>query len=76
MHKYTRVCVCIDLFLVSFDVSERGRVKHEGGAADGTRGSDASVSLLLLQTSDQHPGTQLVGEEVRPEAYSACLWVI
>lgn len=64
------VWVCIDLFLLLFDASERGRVKHEGGAADGTRDSDTAVSLLLLQTADQHTGTQLMGEEVRPEAHT------
>lgn len=69
--SYIHVCTNKRAFRLSFllplDVSERGGVKHEGGAADGTRDSDAAVGLLLLQTTDQHPGTELMGEEVRPE---------
>lgn len=42
-----------------------GRVEHESRAAGRTRDSEPAVGLLLLQAAHQHPGTQLVGEEVR-----------
>lgn len=49
------------------NVAERWRAEHEGSAADGTRDSESTVGLLLLQAAHQHTGTQLVGEEVRSD---------
>lgn len=54
--------LCVQLL----HISERRRVKHEGNAADGTRNGEPTVPLLLLQAPDQHPGTQFMGEKVRP----------
>lgn len=60
----------VDLFnkykTESLNVSERWGSEHESRSADRTRDWDTTVSLLLLQTADQHPGAQLLGEEVRP----------
>ena len=55
----------------------RGGAEHAGVPAARARHRDPAVGLLLLQTADQHPGPQLVGEEVgertQPPHLSPCL---